>query len=141
MRAGGVAVRSESLAGMSWGSPPLFSAGARARLNFGGGRAASKVGERGAAGWLLQLLQGRGGGSGQTFFPVSFRREEPPGGEEEGRSGAGRAAESQSRVLCACVFCDGFPRGGRVARRPCGFVAAFLNPAAEEGGSWLRKLG
>lgn len=85
MRAGGVAVRSESLAGMSWGSPPLFSAGDGARLNFGGGRAASKVGERGAAGWLLQLLQGRGGGSGQTFFPVSFRREEPPVGGGRGK--------------------------------------------------------
>lgn len=136
---GGVAVRSESLAGMSW---RLFSGGVKgAQFNFGGGRAAGRLGELGATGWLRNFSRGAGG-QRANFSPPSSLSEGMSclgGGEGRGKERAAWAETSQRRVLCACVFPHGFSTRGA-----CGFgrPVAFLNPAAEEeGGSRLRRAG
>lgn len=78
-----------------------------------------------AAGWLRNF-HGQGRGQPSNFPPPPpprlFQKGRTAPGEK-GRSGAGLvpwAAESQSRVLCACVF-----RDGSSARGARAFAAAF----------------
>lgn len=107
------------------------------------GPRASWASEEGGLGCRLasQLLTGRGGGSGQTFFPPSLSEGTRclGAGERRGKERCRAwAAESQRRVLMlrAC-FARAFSTRGSGAVRLG--LAAFRNPAVEEGGSRSRR--
>lgn len=128
------------------GSPPLFSGGGdgtgrteKARLNFGGGRAAGQLGERGGGAWLpagFATSHGQGRGERTNFFsPVSFRRDEVPRGggtEREGAVPGVGCRKPEEGFNVACVFREGFFHAGEWGRAP------WLGGLSESrrGGGW-----